>query len=117
MPATPLPYPDPSEASEKSSSLLTSLLSPPKKDNNKPVASLMYMERPDASWSLCLAPAKKNGGAKPEEESEMREGTGLRRGGASPDLEFGGGTGIGAVQSTHSDWEDKQPLSAIASAL
>ena len=90
MPAKPLPCPDPSEASEKSSLLLTSLLSPLKKDNIEPVVSSMYMERPDASWRLCLAPAKKYGGAKLEEELEMREGTGLRRGGASPDLEFGG---------------------------
>ena len=74
-------------------------------------------ERPNASWSLCLAPAKKYTGAKPEEESEMREGTGLRRGGASPHLEFGRGTGIGVVESTHLDWEGKWPLFAIASAL
>ena len=40
----PLPYPDPSEASETSSLLLTSLSSPPKKDNSKLIASSMYTE-------------------------------------------------------------------------
>ena len=35
MTPEPLPYPDPSEASETSSLLLTSLSSPPKKDNNE----------------------------------------------------------------------------------
>ena len=74
MTPEPLPYPDPSEASERSSLPLTSLLSPPKKDNNKPVASSMYMERPNLSWNLNLAPAKKNGGVEPTEELEMREG-------------------------------------------
>ena len=71
MTPEPLPCPDPSEASETSSLLLTSLLSPPKKDDIEPVASLMYMERPDLSWTLDLAPAKKNGGVKPVEESKM----------------------------------------------
>ena len=75
----PLPCPDPSEASETSSSLLTSLLSPLKKDDIEPVASSMYTESPDPSWNLCLAPAKKYSGVEPAEESEMREGTGLRR--------------------------------------
>ena len=97
MTPEPLPCPDPSEASEKSSSLLTSLSSPPKKDDNEPVASSMYTESPDLSWSLCLAPAKKYGGVELVEELEMREGTGLRREEASPCLEFGGGTGTGAA--------------------
>ena len=95
MTPEPLPFPDPSEASETSSSLPTSLSSPPKKDNNEPVASLMYTERPDLSWSLDLAPAKKNGKDELAEESEMREGTGLMMEGASPCLEFGGGIGTG----------------------
>ena len=93
----PLPCPDPSEASERSSSLLTSLSSPPKKDDNEPVTSSIYTERPNLSWNLSLAPAKKNGGVEPAEESEMREGTGLRREEASPCREFGGGTGTGAA--------------------
>ena len=84
MTPEPLPYPDPSEASEIPSSLPTSLSLPPKKDNIKPDALLMYMESPDLSWRLCLVPAKKNGRVKLEEESEMREGTGLMREGASP---------------------------------
>ena len=117
MTPEPLPCPDPSEASETSSSLLTSLSSPPKKDDNEPVASSMYTESPDLSWSLCLAPAKKYGEAKPAEELEMREGTGLRREEASPCREFGGGTGIGAAQPDRTDSETKPPLSAIASAL
>ena len=93
----PLPYPDHSEASERSSSLLTSLLSLPKKDDIEPIASSMYMESPNVSWSLCLAPTKKYGRAEPEEESEMREGTGLRKGGPSPDREFGRGIGTGVA--------------------
>ena len=113
----PLPCPDPSEASETSSSLLTSLSLPPKKDNNELVASSIYTERPDLSWSLCLVPAKKNGGVEPAEESEMREGTGLMREGASPCLEFGRGTGIGAARPDQMDLETEPPLSAIASAL
>ena len=117
MTPEPLPYPDPSEASETSTSLLTSLLSPPKKDDNEPVASSMNTERPVPSWSLCLAPAKKYGGVEPAEESEMREGTGLRREEASPDLEFGGGIGTGAVQLDRTGSEVEPPLSAIASAL
>ena len=117
MTPEPLPYPDPSEASEMSSSLLTSLSSPPKKDDNEPVASSMYTERPAPSWSLCLAPAKKYGGFEPAEESEMREGTGLRREEVSPDLEFGGGIGTGAVQPDRTGSEAEPPLSAIASAL
>ena len=91
-PALP-PCPDPSEASERSSSLPTSFSSLLKKDNIEPDAWLMNMERPGLSWNLCLAPAKKNGGVKPTEELEMREGTGLMREEASPCLEFGGGTG------------------------
>ena len=97
--------------------LPTSLLSLLKKDDNEPVASLMYMERPDLSWNLCLAPAKKNGGVKPAEELEMREGTGLMREEASPCREFGGGIGIGAAQPDRTGSESKSPLSAIASAL
>ena len=84
MTPEPLPYPDPSEASGTSSSLPTSLSSPPKKDDIELVASSMNMERPDLSWNPCLAPAKKNGGVEPAEESKMREGTGLMRAGASP---------------------------------
>ena len=86
--------PDPSEASERSSSLPTSLLFPPKKDYTKPVASLMYTERLGLFWNLCLAPVKKNSGVKLAEELEMRERIGLMREEASPCLEFGGGTGI-----------------------
>ena len=117
MTPEPLPYPDPSEASERSSSRLTSLSSPPKKDDIEPVASSMYTERPDLSWNLDLAPAKKYGGVEPAEESEMREGTGLMREGASPCLEFGGGTGTGAAPPDRMDSEVEPPLSAIASAL
>ena len=117
MTPEPLPYPDPSEASETSSLLLTSLLSPPKKDNNKLVALLMYTERSDFSWNLCLAPAKKNSRVKPVEESEMREGTGLMREGASPCLEFGGGTGIEAARPDRMDSEAEPPFSAMPSAL
>ena len=117
MTPEPLPYPDPSEASGTSSSLPTSLLSPPKKDDNEPVASSIYTERPDPSWNLCLAPAKKYGGVEPAEESEMREGTGLRREEASPCLEFGGGTGTGAARPDRTDLKAKPPLSAMPSAL
>ena len=74
MTPEPRPYPDPSEASKKSSSLPASLLSLLKKDDTEPGASSMYTERPDLSWSLCLAPAKKNGGVELEEELEMRGG-------------------------------------------
>ena len=115
MTPEPLSYLDPSEAFEMSSSLLTSLLSPPKKDDNEPVASSMYTERPDLSWNLCLAPANKYGGVEPAEESEMREGTGLRREEASPCREFGGGTGIGAARPDRTDSETEPPLSAIPS--
>ena len=97
MTPEPLPYPDPSEASERSSSPPASLLLPLKKDNIEPCASLMYTERPNLSWNLCLAPAKKNGGVDPVEESERREGTGLMMEEASPCLEFGGGTGTRAA--------------------
>ena len=117
MTPEPLPCPDPSEASETSSLLLTSLLLPPKKDDIELVASSMYTERPDLSWNLCLAPAKKNGGVEPVEESEMREGTGLMRAGASPCREFGRGTGIGVARLDRTDSETEPPLSAIASAL
>ena len=117
MTPEPLPYPDPSEASETSSSLLTSLSSPPKKDDNELDASSMYTERPDLSWNLCLAPTKKNGGVEPAEESEMREGTGLMREGASPCLEFGGGTGSATAQPDWTDSETEPPLSATPSAL
>ena len=95
----PLSYLDPSEASERSSLPLTSPLSPSKKDDIEPDALLMYMERPADLGSLCLAPAKKNGGFELEEEGEMREGTGPMKRVASPDQEFGGGTGIGEVLS------------------
>ena len=37
------------------------------------IASSMYMECPDLSWNLCLAPTKKNSRVDPLEESEMRE--------------------------------------------
>ena len=80
----PLPCQDPSEASERSSLLPTSLLLPPKKDNIEPVALSIYTERPSLSWSLCLAPTKKNGGVEPEDKSEMREGIGLMKGAVSP---------------------------------
>ena len=116
MTPEPLSFPDPSEASETSSSLPASLSSPLKKDNIKPVASSMYTERPVLSWALCLAPTKKNGGAEPAEESEMREGTELMRGGASPGLEFGGGIGTGAARPDWMDLEAEPPLLANASA-
>ena len=111
------PCPDPSEASEGFSSLLTSLSSSPKKDDNKPGALSMYTERPNLSWNLNLAPAKKNGGVKPVEESEMREGIGLMRKEASPCLEFGEGIGIGVARPDWRDLEVVPPLLAIASAL
>ena len=57
----------------------------------------MNMEQPNASWNLCLAPAKKNSKAELEEELEMREGMGLKLGAESPCLEFGGGIGTGAA--------------------
>ena len=117
MTPEPLPYPDPSEASGMSSSLPTSLSSPPKKDDIELVALSMNTKRPDLSGNLCLAPAKKNGGVEPAEESEMREGTGLRREEASPCREFGGGTGIGAARLDQTDSETEPPLSAIPSAL
>ena len=93
MTPEPLPYPDPSEASEIPSSLPTSLLLVPKKNDIKPDVLLMYMERPNLSWNLCHVPAKKNSRVEPEEESEMGEGIGLMRGVVSPCQEFGGGTG------------------------
>ena len=117
MTPEPLPCPDPSEASETSSSLLTSLSLLLKKDDNELVASSMYMKRPNPSWNLCLAPAKKNGGVEPAEELEMREGTGLRREEVSPCLEFGRGTGIRVARPDRMDSEAEPPLSAIASAL
>ena len=117
MTPEPLPYPDPSEASETSSSPPASLSSPPKKDDNELVASSMYTERPNLSWSLDLAPAKKYGGVEPAEESEMREGIGLMREEASPCREFGRGTGIGAARPDQTDLEAKPPLSASTSAL
>ena len=117
MTPEPLPYPDPSEASETPSSLPTSLLLLPKKDNIEPDTSLMYTERPNLSWSLCLAPTKKNSGVEPEEELEMREGTGLRRGGASPCREFGRGAGTGAARPDQMDSKAEPPLSAIPSTL
>ena len=80
----PLPYPDPSEVSERSSLLPVSPSLPLKKANIVDTILSMNMAQPDASWSLCLAPTKKNGRVEPEEELEMREGTGLMRGVASP---------------------------------
>ena len=47
----------------------------------------------------------------------MREETGLRKGGASPCQEFGGGTGTGAAQPDQMDLEAEPPLSAIASTV
>ena len=84
MTPEPPPCPDPSEASERSSSPPASLSSPLKKDDNGLVASSMYTERPDLSWNLDLVPAKKYGGVEPAEELEMREGTGLMKEEASP---------------------------------
>ena len=75
------------------------------------------MERPVDVWGLGLAPAKKNGRFEPEEELEMREGTGLRKGGASPDQEFGRGIGTGAVLPDRLDSVAKCPILAIAFAL
>ena len=97
MTPEPLPCPDPSEASERSSLLPASLLSPLKKDNIEPDALSMYTERPGLFWNLCLAPAKKNGGVELVEEVEMREGIRLMRKEASPCLKFGGGIGIRAA--------------------
>ena len=97
MTPEPHPYPDPSEASEKSSSPPAFPSSPLKKEDIKPNASLMYTERPGQFCNLCLTPTKKNSGFMPEEESEMREGMGLMRGAVSPCLEFGGGTGTGVA--------------------
>ena len=78
MTPEPLPYPDPSEASERSSLPPVSLSSPPKKDDIEPDASSMYTEKPDLSWSLCLAPAKKNGGGVGDEGGDRtNEGRGL----------------------------------------
>ena len=77
----------------------------------------MYMERPTDLGNLCLTPTKKYSRAELEEESEMREGTGLRRGGVSPDQEFGRGIGIRAVPPDCLDLETKCPLWAKASAL
>ena len=114
MTPEPLPCPDPSEASERSSWLPTSLLSLPKKDGIEPDASSMYTERPSLSWNLCLVPAKKNGEVKPAEESEMREGIGLMREEASPCLEFGGGIGIGVAQPDWMGLEAEPPLSAMS---
>ena len=116
MTPEPLPYPDPSEASETSSLLPTSLLLPPKKDDNEPDASSMYMERCGLSWDLCLALVKKDGKVKLVEELEMREGKGLMRGAVSLCLEFGRGTGIGVVPPDQMDSEAEPPLSAITSA-
>ena len=67
MPPMPLPYPDPSEASERSSSLPVSLLLLLKKANIVDAVLSMNTDQPNASWSLCLAPTKKNGRAKLEE--------------------------------------------------
>ena len=53
----------------------------------------MYKESSVPSWSLCLAPAKKNDEDELVEESEMREGIGLMREEASPCLEFDKGIG------------------------
>ena len=117
MTPEPLPCPDPSEASERSSSLPASLSSPLKKDDIEPDALLMYTKRPGLSWNLCIAPAKKNGGVKPAEELEMREGIGLMKEEASPCREFGGGIGIGVARPDRKDLEAKPPLLAIASAL
>ena len=117
MTPEPLPCPDPSEASETSSLLLTSLSLLPKKDDIEPVALSMYTERPDLSWTLDLAPTKKNSGVELAEESEMREGTGLMREGASPCLEFGRGIGTRAARPDQMDSKAEPPLSAIASAL
>ena len=117
MPPLPLPYPVPSEASERSSLPLTSLLSLLKKDDIKPTVLLVYMERPADVWSLFLAPVKKNSRFELEEELEMREGIGLMRGAASPDQEFGGGTGTRVAPPDCSDSEAKCPLLANAFAL
>ena len=117
MTPEPLPFPDPSEASEIASLLLASLSSLPNKDDIEPDASLMYTERPDLSWNLCLAPAKKYGEVEPVEELEMREGTGLRREEASPCLEFGGGTESAMARPDWMDSEAASPLLANPSAI
>ena len=107
MTPEPLPFPDPSEASEMFSSLPASLLLPPKKDNSKPIALSMYTERPALSWALCLVPAKKNGRVELAEELEMREGTGLIVRGtawyslATRGLVMGGGVGGGVGRMMH----------------
>ena len=106
MTPEPLLYPDPSEASETSSLLPTSLSSPPKKDDNEPDAWSMYTERPDLSWNLCLAPAKKYGGRVGDEGGDRtKEGRGFP---------------LSRVWWRDRDQmgsETKPPLSAIASAL
>ena len=78
MTPVPLLYPDPSEASETSSLPPASLSSPSKKDDNELVASSMYTERPDLSWSLDLAPTKKySGGVGDEGGDRTNEGRGF----------------------------------------
>ena len=62
-------------------------------------------------------PTKKNIGFEPEEELEMSEGIGLRKGVAPPCLEFGRGIGTGAAQPDWTDLEVESPLSATPSAL
>ena len=117
MTPVPLPYPDPSEASGRPSWLPTSLLSLPKKDDIKPNTSSIYTENPTDAWSLSLAPAKKNSRTKLGEESEMREGIGLRRVVVSPDQEFGREIGTRAALPDCLDSTAKSPLLAIALAL
>ena len=68
-------------------------------------------------FGICLAPTKKNGGVKPEEELEIREGMELMRGAESPCLEFGGGIGTRVAWPDWMDSEAKPPLLAIPSAL
>ena len=93
----PHPFPDPSEASEKSSSLPVSPLLPPRKDNIAGPILSMNTVCPENPWKCLCAPIKKNGGFEPVEELEMREGMGLMRGAESPCQEFGRGTGNGEV--------------------
>ena len=54
MTPAPLPYPDPSEAPERSLLLPTSPPLPLKKDDIEPAISLMYMESPADVWNLSV---------------------------------------------------------------
>ena len=63
---------------------LRRLLVTQSKHQNNDDVSLMNTEWPNAFWNRSLAPTKKNGGAEPVEELEMREGIGLMKGAEYP---------------------------------